>query len=295
MTHPPIPPERAALREKMRGYMNTPTDELWLDILVDGVAVRTCYLQAGLPPSPDSPPLVLLHGANTDGLVWFPVMAALAEKYTIFAPDIVGYGETDKPNAPYDRPYYARWLQGFLAALGHDKVMLLGLSMGGAIALQAALDFPDKLDRLILVGAAGLGKLQMPKGLPMAMTLLHIFPSAKAQDRVRRINHTVTTDERKITMGKYRLSVLKSKGSRRVFLRSAGRVTHRFTPDELARITLPTQIIWGEKDNTYPVQIAQETAKLIPHATLSIIPNAPHIPFWDDPAPFTQAVLSVTL
>ena len=72
-------------------------------------------------------------------------------------PDIIGYGESDKPNALYDRPYFSKWLKDFLLELKISKAHIVGLSQGGAIALQFTIDNPDMVDKLILVDSAGLG------------------------------------------------------------------------------------------------------------------------------------------
>ena len=115
--------------------------------------VRTTYYEAG-----SGEPLVLLHGAAAGGLYWFPVIGPLAQGFRVVVPDLVGYGETEKPHARYDRPLFSDWFARFLDAVAIHRAHLVGLSQGGAIAVQFAHDWPDRIDRLVLVSPAGLGR-----------------------------------------------------------------------------------------------------------------------------------------
>ena len=84
-------------------------------------AVKTAYLSAGA-----GLPVVCLHGAGAGAVTWYPSIAALAGHFHVIAPDIVDYGESDKPNAAYDRPYFAAWLRDFLSALEISKAHIVG-------------------------------------------------------------------------------------------------------------------------------------------------------------------------
>ena len=75
----------------------------------------------------------------------------------MLTPDIVGYGESDKPDAPYNRPYFSKWLKDFMKELKISKAHIVGLSQGGAIALQFAIDNAEMVNKLVLVNSAGLG------------------------------------------------------------------------------------------------------------------------------------------
>jgi pimeloyl-ACP methyl ester carboxylesterase len=98
-------------------------------------SVKTAYLSAG---SGDS--VICLHGAGAGAVTWYPSIGTISKNFHVLAPDIVGYGESDKPNAPYDRSYFSKWLKGFLTELKISKAHIVGLSQGGAIALQFAID-----------------------------------------------------------------------------------------------------------------------------------------------------------
>ncbi|WP_417887530.1 alpha/beta fold hydrolase [Zunongwangia sp.] len=103
-------------------------------------------------------PVILLHGTGAGSVTWYPSISILSKYFQVIAPDIVGYGESDKPNnVPYNRPYFAKWLKGFMEKLKISKANLVGFSQGGAIALQFVMDNPNMVNKLVLVNAAGLG------------------------------------------------------------------------------------------------------------------------------------------
>jgi len=87
-------------------------------------------------------PVICLHGGGAGAVTWYPSIDPLAKYFHVIAPDIVGFGESDKPDAAYDRPYFVTWLKSFMLELGISKAHIAGLSQGGAIALQFTLDYP---------------------------------------------------------------------------------------------------------------------------------------------------------
>lgn len=142
------------------------------ELIVD--SVKTSYLSAG-----GGDAVIFLHGAGAGAVTWYPSIGTISKSFHVIAPDIVGYGESDKPIASYDRPYFSKWLNDFLIAMNIPKAYIVGLSQGGAIALQFTIDYPQKVDKLVLVDAAGLGaKISF---LPMfGMIWMNSFPSAMA-------------------------------------------------------------------------------------------------------------------
>src|SRR5205823_8847177 len=83
---------------------------------------------------------------------------ALAERYTVVAPDLLGHGESAKPRGDYSLGAYASGVRDLLAVLGHDRATFVGHSLGGGIAMQLAYQFPERCERLVLVGSGGLGR-----------------------------------------------------------------------------------------------------------------------------------------
>src|SRR5579884_1306110 len=103
------------------------------------------------------PVLVLLHGITCSSETWADVIPALAAKFTVIAPDLLGHGRSSKPKADYSVGAYASAVRDLLLALGHGRATVVGHSLGGGIALQFAYQFPQMVERLVLVSSGGLG------------------------------------------------------------------------------------------------------------------------------------------
>ena len=113
---------------------------------------RIHYQEAG---DENAPPLILIHGFISSNLVWSDVFLPLAGAgFRVIAPDLPGYGYSDKPSyAEYTIEAQARAVLGLLDRLGIEKATIVGASYGGAIAATLALDYPERVERLVLVGA----------------------------------------------------------------------------------------------------------------------------------------------
>ena len=105
----------------------------------------------------DAPPVVLLHGIGLDAadVSWRHLLPALADERRVYAPDLPGHGESEKPRLSYTTDFFARAFRAFLADRGLDAPALVGVSMGGGVALGHALD--HDVERLVLVNSYGLG------------------------------------------------------------------------------------------------------------------------------------------
>lgn len=244
--------------------------------------IKTAYLAAG-----SGQPVVLLHGALAAGITWYPVIGPLAVHFRVIAPDIVGYGQSDKPSGRYDRPYYCAWLADFLGALGVEETHVVGHSQGGAIALQFALDHPARVDRLVLVDSAGLGD-GVPLGVIFAMLCYSLFPSRATALWLSRyaMRNPQSIDP---ALGDYMLQVTKVSGGRRSLLRS--RTHTRIPAGQLGQITQQALIIWGRDDRFLPMAQGAAAAEAMPHAELHVIPKAGHVPFFDQPQAFTDVLI----
>ncbi|ABH00755.1 probable 2-hydroxy-6-oxo-6-phenylhexa-2,4-dienoate hydrolase (plasmid) [Rhodococcus jostii RHA1] len=114
---------------------------------------RRAFRMAG-----DGPALLLLHGIGDNSSTWTEIIPHLAENYTVIAPDLLGHGRSDKPRADYSVAAYANGMRDLLSTLGIDHATVIGHSLGGGIAMQFAYQFPQMVDRLILVSAGGITK-----------------------------------------------------------------------------------------------------------------------------------------
>lgn len=125
-------------------------------IQVDGV--RTRYWQLG----DKGTTVIFLHGLGGYVELWRDNIIAFAQYHRVYAVDMVGFGESGKPKASYSLDSLARFIKAFMDALSIECASLTGCSLGGAVALQFALMFPKKLEKLVLISSVGLGSGTTP-------------------------------------------------------------------------------------------------------------------------------------
>ena len=161
---------------------------------------RRAFVKVGSGPA-----LLLLHGLGCDHTTWEPVIDALARRYTVIAPDLLGHGLSDKPRADYSVGGYANGMRDLLTVLGIDKVTVVGHSFGGGVAMQFAYQFPERTERLVLVASGGLGPEVTPAiravttpGFHQAMGLLTLpgRPAPRQGRAARALPHRPQADPR---------------------------------------------------------------------------------------------------
>ena len=241
--------------------------------------IRTTYLLCGT-----GKPVIFLHGAGAGAVTWYPSITAISRNFQVIAPDIVGYGESDKPDAPYDRPYFSMWLKEFLQGLRISKAHIVGLSQGGAIGLQFAIENAEMVDKLVVVDSGGLGaKVSF---WPLLGTIwMNSFPSSMANRFNSRyiLHQPINRDQ---NHSSYSIAVLKYKGGKNAFKQGRGSAVSKIPEALLKQISNETLIIWGKDDKLFPVEYGEAAAKIIPNAKLHVIEDAGHLPLMDQPEIF---------
>src|SRR3989337_1169019 len=121
------------------------------EIVLHGHRVR--YRMAGRGPL-----LVLLHGIAGSSATWNEVFPRLGESHTVLAPDLLGHGESSKPEGDYSLGAYANAIRDLLEALELPRGTIVGHSLGGGVAMQLAYQYPERCERMVLVSSGGLGR-----------------------------------------------------------------------------------------------------------------------------------------
>jgi pimeloyl-ACP methyl ester carboxylesterase len=259
---------------------------------VDGRQVHLIELGQG-------PPLVLLHGTNTSALLLHPLLERL-DGVRAIAIDRPGLGLSDPVELPRERFADAavQWLDGLLDALGLDETALAGNSMGGTWALWYALAHPDRIRRLVLLGAAPLlpathlpAPLRVMAAPKVGEFLQRLMPSTARTvvqmmgfmgeketiaDYPDQINALVTGGNDPVA-SKANLAELRAIAGPFGFRRRL-----RLHADELGRLCVPTLLVWGEHDPVGGAKVARAIAELIPDARLELLP-AGHGPWLGHP------------
>src|SRR3954465_4947135 len=114
---------------------------------------RVSYRTAGSGPA-----LLLLHGIANSSETWERAASLLSDRFTVIAPDLLGHGKSATPRGDYSLGAHASGARDVATALGHERVTVVGHSLGGGIAMQFAYQFPERTERLVLVSSGGLGR-----------------------------------------------------------------------------------------------------------------------------------------
>jgi pimeloyl-ACP methyl ester carboxylesterase len=257
-------------------------------------------------------PIVFIHGLGSSGYIeWRFNLERFARTNRVFAPDLPGYGRSDKPAAArYGIPYFARTIDRYLASRRIQDATIVGTSMGGRIALEVALEYPDRVGRLVIVNSLGLGRPKIQPYYPMMLvprvgeTLLRGMkhglrwaPSPVIRRFAARfigargnlektMSDAYLDDLREMYAADgYQdayLATVRSIASPRSYLGDLD-VTRR-----LDRIKAPVLIIWGADDPLFPVAQARRAHSLLPGSKLAVIEGAGHTPQAEKPEEFNR-------
>ncbi len=219
-------------------------------------------------------PLILIHGFGVSGYVWQRVLPYLAQEHQVFIVDLPGYGRSTyrETRAPWRLREMAPLLAAWLQRMHLSSVHIMGHSMGGAIALHLAAQTPELVKSLILVDAAG-----MP------------FRSSFSALAVRSVHSFV-----QLKNGGYPLPLVRDvlRPRVRLFWQGATQMTNSDFRAEIATLTMPTLIIWGEQDILVPISLGYELRDALPQAVFVSISDSGHRPMLAQPALMSGVVLA---
>lgn len=276
--------------------------------MIGGTGVRTvddcriAYRRAGT----DGPPVVLLHGAGVDDATvsWRHTIGALADAdFRVYAPDWPGYGNSDN-GVTHDIDSYVDVLESFLDVLGDESPILVGISMGGGVALGYALRHPERVRALCLVDSYGLGD-RIPAG-PLWRATAQI-PGANAlgwaamgysTDLTRLALGTIVADASALpadfvhdvyASAREPGAGLAFEAFQRNELGPRGRPRTDFS-DRLGEVSAPTLFVHGRADPLFPVEWSKRAASRVPDAELRVLPKCGHWPPRERPEPFNDAL-----
>ena len=262
---------------------------------------RVRYAAAG----PDgAPPVVLLHGGGVDAAAfsWKRTLPALADEFRVYAPDWPGYGESGPPTRRATVEYYVDVLGDFLDELDLPAASVVGISMGGGVALGFALSRPDRVRRLVLVDSYGLGGAVPGGALSAALAgtpgaISVIWELLGRSRRLTALAVRAAVDPRNLT------SELVDDAHAEVRRPDAGRAWAAFQRAEVGRhglhtnyldrlpdLAVPTLLVHGERDSFVPVEWATRAAALIPDAEVRVFADCGHVPPRERPDAFVAAV-----
>jgi 4,5:9,10-diseco-3-hydroxy-5,9,17-trioxoandrosta-1(10),2-diene-4-oate hydrolase len=264
-------------------------------MVVKGTKIR--YIVKG-----SGSPVLLIHGFGQFLEVWWFNIGPLSQHYQVYAMDLPGHGLSEKPAVDYTFSIVTEFIIDFMEALGIGHASLIGHSMGGSICLDEAINFPDKVDRIILVDSGSLSEkvplLYRLCALPILGDIL-VRPTIKAgvRSRIKRTfyNPDLVTED----MVNLSYELLRKPGVKATMLSiiRGGVSISRSNPetivtDKLRLVKVPTLLIHGAQDTVIPLEYAQNACRLIPDCRLEIIDECGHCPHLEKASEFNEAVIS---
>jgi pimeloyl-ACP methyl ester carboxylesterase len=254
---------------------------------------RVCYRMAG-----DGPAVVLIHGITSSSEVWVQLMEDLVEAgYSVIAPDLFGHGASAKPKGDYSLGAYASGVRDLLGMLGYERVTVVGHSLGGGIALQLAYQFPEYVERMVLISSGGLGREVSPilraaslPGSELVMPLIVSGLGVRAGTKVGGFLNWLgfPPGPHLQEMGRGYASLVEADAQQafvntlRSVIDAGGQKVSAMDRLYLAE-RMPTLIIWGDRDPIIPIDHGRVAAEAIPGSKLVEISGSRHWPQLDQP------------
>jgi pimeloyl-ACP methyl ester carboxylesterase len=260
---------------------------------------RRAFVKAGSGPA-----ILLIHGIGDSSDTWRPVVDQLAQHHTVIAPDLLGHGRSEKPRADYSIAGYANGMRDLLSVLDVDRVTVVGHSLGGGVAAQFAYQFPDRCERLVLVGSGGVGRTVSPllrlaavPGVEFLMPLFGLAP-LRVASRVtfallRLLDTPLGRDAEEVLAVFDALPNMEARTAILRTLRSGvdwrGQVITMLDRAYLAE-GVPTKLIWGRRDAIIPLGHGRLAQAALPGSDLEVFDEAGHFPHHTDPERFVAIV-----
>lgn len=260
---------------------------------------RIAYLDVG-----KGKPVILIHGFGGSMWQWEYQYLPLAETHRVLIPDLIGSGLSDKPEAPYSPEHLVKFFLEFMNSLEIEEAILIGNSMGAGLAMAMALDYPDRVDRLVLISGFP-AQVEDSVASPQYRRFLHHRPPLWLATIGNRLAGRGTT-ERLLKEIVYQPELISASIIERSFhnrqrgdlltpLYSLLDHIHSWEKrygQRIANISHQTLLLWGDHDRVFPLEVGKQVKNLLSQAEWHIIPEAGHLPQWEQPQVVNPLILS---
>lgn len=283
-----------------------PYTSVWADLaqtefsqgFIQAGPYRTRYLHAG---DSSKPTLIAMHGITGHAEAYVRNLKALSEHFDVWAIDFIGHGYSDKPDHPLEIRHYVDQLLGFMEAIGVEKSYLTGESLGGWVTARFAIDYPEKVERILLNTMGG------TMANPVVMERLYTLSMEAAKDpsweRVKTRLEWLMADPAMVTddLIRTRQAIfqqpdwLKACQANMALQDPETRKRNMLTDEALGQIKAPALVLWTTKDPSGPVDEGRRIAGLIPNGELAVMENCGHWPQYEDPETFNRIFLDFML
>lgn len=272
---------------------------------LDEIKVGRSRISALTAGDPASPPLLLIHGLGATKASWLTIVPDLARRFRVTAFDLPGFGASSKPNGRYSAAWFAERVFGILDELGHDRALLAGNSMGGRIAMEMAMQRPDRVDGIVCLCPAAafsrrpalqLARLARPElsvlaaRLPRGQVVNGLKQLFARPSRLHESWYEAAVDDF--------LNVWRSAGARIAFARSLRNIYLDEPLGEsgfwarLAKMHTPALYVYGKRDALITHHFSHKMRRTIPHAEVKVWADCGHVPQIEFPERTIDAMLA---
>ena len=260
-------------------------------------------VEAAVRIAGSGPPLLLVHGLMTSSYSFRYVLAPLAERFTVYMPDLVGSGRSSKPDAAYFPDEVARWIGDLMRALGIEGSRVVGNSMGGYLTMRLCLLEPKSISRLVNLHSPGLATARMHalavlfRLLPRPEKVLELLVSRDPEKWVHRNVHYFDESLKSREEHREYAAPLRTTEGVRAFART---LSQTLAPSEMkrfastlesARFPVPLQLVYAAKDPMVPPSVGDRLRTLVPEAEFVRLENASHFAHVDAPDAFLASAV----
>ena len=261
---------------------------------VQVAGVSTYVLEAG-----EGPPLLMLHGPGEFTARWFRVFPGLSQRYRVVAPDLPDHGSSKVLEGRLDEARVRAWLDEFIRETCEEPPLLLGHLLGGAVAARFAAHHSDRIRGLLLVDSFGFRMLRPAPAFALALVRFMVRPTQRSYDHF--MTHCLSDSarveaelgDRWDALRRYALELARSprvRGGMKSLMSVVG--VPAIPRSELAKISVPTGLIWGRLDRAIPLKVA-EAAQARYGWPLEVIDDCADDPPMERPEAFVRAVLEL--
>jgi pimeloyl-ACP methyl ester carboxylesterase len=263
---------------------------------IDGTPIN--YVDVGSPGLHE--PVVLVHGLGGQWQNWLENIPRLAQERRVLALDLPGHGLTPEPaDGEISISGYGRCVDAFCEQLGLGKVALAGNSMGGFVTAEVAIQFRERVSRLVLVSAAGISSAEALQRPVLMFGRIAAAIATNTAARHRSLAARPITRHSSLLLVARHPRLLKADLAYEGFFKGTGKpgfddalracLDYDFR-DRLPDVRVPTLIVWGEKDSIIPVRDANEFERLIPDSRKIVMRDTGHIPMAERPQAFNEVL-----
>jgi pimeloyl-ACP methyl ester carboxylesterase len=244
---------------------------------IEADGLRLYYREIG-----SGPPVVMLHGAGPGADGWGNFRTnvdRLSARHRLILPDLPRFGRSDKPHTERPRlDFLSSVMSAFLRSLGVERAHLIGNSLGGQAAMKLAIDHPEQVDRIVVIGSNAVSRSVLAPMPTEAVRQISEYyqGSGPSPERMRRLLESLVYDRTLVTTELVQERYEASIDPEIVAVNQAGHWPRQSLDAELPSLGAPTLIVWGQDDRASPIEAALAMLRLIPDSRLHVFPRCGH-------------------